>query len=274
MEQQNNESNDEINLYDLWEVVGKRKKLIIGVFLMIVISTALISLFMPKIYRGEVNLCIVDNIAAGDKHAEGANEIIALLGSIDGEKKELIFHKTYTSVKSVKLKALKDVTYKIAATIEAKNTDDISVAAAELVDFLNNIDSVKANTNEEREILTKRSLEMSSLLESAPNLIVSYNKILAEGKLLPMGFNPIDLSKRIADIKIEKLMVEQALSRLKNGRIQMTTRPYIFKKPVSPKITNNVMLASLIGLLMGIMLAFFIEHIEKIKKTRSVNSNS
>lgn len=272
MEQQNRASDDEIDLYDLWKVIVKRKRLIIGLFAMIVISTTIVSLFMPKIYRGEVNLSIIDSSAslnAGDKNimltkpAEGANEIIDLMGRIDDGKKELILPKTYQSVESVKLRALKNVTYKISATIEAENTDDIPVAAAELVDFLNNIDSVKANINEEREILTQRSIEMENLLKAAPNLIISYNKILAEGKLLPMGFNPIDLSKRIADLKIEKLTVAQALSRLKNGRIQMTTPPYISSKPVSPKITKNIMLASMIGILMGIILAFLIEHIEK-----------
>jgi hypothetical protein len=207
------------------------------------------------------------------KPAEGVNEIIDLMGRIDDGKKEFILPKTYQSVESVKLKAFKNVTYKIAATIEAENTDDIPVAAAELVDFLNNIDSVKANVNEEREILTQRSIETSNLLKSAPHLIASYNKILSEGKLLPMGFNPIDLGKRIADIKIEKLTVEQALSRLKNGRIQMTTQPYIFKEPVSPKIARNVILAGMLGLILGLFLAFLIEYVINIQNSKSAKNS-
>ncbi len=45
---------DEINLYDYWKVIVKRKRLIIGLFLVAVLASAVISLSMPKIYRGEV----------------------------------------------------------------------------------------------------------------------------------------------------------------------------------------------------------------------------
>jgi uncharacterized protein involved in exopolysaccharide biosynthesis len=43
MEQQNNESNDEIDLYDYWKVIVKRKIFIIGLFIVIVGSTAIVS---------------------------------------------------------------------------------------------------------------------------------------------------------------------------------------------------------------------------------------
>ena len=58
MEQQNKESNDEINLYDYWKVIAKRKILIIGLFIVIVVSTAIGSFLMPDIYRGEAVLLV------------------------------------------------------------------------------------------------------------------------------------------------------------------------------------------------------------------------
>ncbi|MBA3071945.1 MAG: hypothetical protein FP829_07310, partial [Nitrospirae bacterium] len=45
---------DEINLYDYWKVIVKRKTLIIGLFLAAVLASGIISFLMPKIYRGEV----------------------------------------------------------------------------------------------------------------------------------------------------------------------------------------------------------------------------
>ncbi|MBA3070988.1 MAG: hypothetical protein FP829_02270, partial [Nitrospirae bacterium] len=47
---------DEINLYDYWKVIVKRKRLIIGLFVIAILASAVISLLMPKIYRGEVVL--------------------------------------------------------------------------------------------------------------------------------------------------------------------------------------------------------------------------
>ncbi len=45
---------DEINLYDLWKNIMKRKKLIFWIFIISIISAGIISFMMPKIYRGEV----------------------------------------------------------------------------------------------------------------------------------------------------------------------------------------------------------------------------
>jgi capsular polysaccharide biosynthesis protein len=284
MEQQNREYDNEINLYDFWKVIAKRKKLIIGLFIVIVVSTAIVSLFMPKVYRGEINLSVMDNSASLNidinnrnilivKRAEDAKEIakeiIDIMGSIDNGKKKLILPKTYISVKSVKLRALKEAKNKIVATIDAKSTDDIPVVISELVDFLNNMEFMKASLKEEREILTQRSIELSNILKTAPDLLVAYNKLIREGKLTTFGFNPIELNKRIVDIKIEKLAVEQALSSLKNGRIQIMTPPYISNKPVSPKILQNVFVAGIISLLLGVFLAILIEYIGNIKNKKS-----
>jgi Uncharacterized protein involved in exopolysaccharide biosynthesis len=276
MEQQNKECHDEINLYDFWKVIAKRKILIIGLFIVIVVSTAIVSLFMPKVYRGEVNLSVMDNSASSNignilivKRAEEAKEIIDIMGSIDNGKKKLILPKTYISVKSVKLRALKEAKNKIVATIDAKSTDDIPVAMSELVDFLNNMEIMKASLKEEREILTQKSIESANILKTAPDLLVAYNKLIREGKLTTVGFNPIELNKKIADIRIEKLAVEQALSRLKDGRIQIMTPPYISNRPVSPKMTMNVILAGIISLLLGVFLAVFIEYIGNIKNKKS-----
>jgi uncharacterized protein involved in exopolysaccharide biosynthesis len=285
MEQQNKECNDEINLYEYWKVIAKRKILIIGLFIVIIVSTAIGSSLMPKVYRGEVNLSVIDNSASLNiginnrdilavKRAEEAKEIIDIVGGIDNEKKKTILPQTYISVKSVKLSALKNAKNKIVATIDAKSTDAISIAISELVAFLNNMEMVKANVKEEREILTQRSIELTNILKTVPDLLVAYNKLIREGKLTAIGFNPIELSKKIADIKQEEIIVDKALSKLKDGRIQIITPPYISSKPVSPKILQNIFVAGILSLFIGIALAFLIEYIEKIKKTRSVNSNS
>ena len=262
MEEQHRESNDDSNYYDFWKVFVKRKKLIIGLFLIAVISTTIVSLFMQKIYRGEVKLSIID------KRAEGAKEIIDLMGSIDDEKKKLIFPKTYTSVKSVKIVALKNVANEISTTIEAINTDVLPVAIVELVDSLNNMEILKADLKKEREILTQRSIELSNILKTAKELAGAYNRLIREGKYAAIGFNPLELNKNIVDFKNEKFAVDQALSKLKNGRIQIVTPPSISNKPVSPKTLQNIYFAGLLSLFIGLALAFFMEYIEKIRNKK------
>jgi hypothetical protein len=230
--------------------------------LIAVIGTTIVSSFMPKIYRAEVKLNVID------KRAESAKEIVDLMGSISDEKKKLVFPKTYTSVKSVKIMVLKNVTNEIATTIEAINTDVIPMAIVELVDSLNNMEIVKANLKEEREILTERSIELSQLLKTAQELVVAFNKLIREGKLVAISFNPLQLNDSIRVYKNSKFEADQSLSKLKNGRIQIITPPSIPNKPVSPKTLQNIYFAGLLSLFIGLALAFFMEYIEKFKNEK------
>jgi uncharacterized protein involved in exopolysaccharide biosynthesis len=284
MEQQNKDYTYEINIYDLWKIIVKRRRIIIGLFLIIVISAAIVSIFMPKIYRGEVKLNVINNSVLQTidinkkeiflvKKAEDAQEIVDIMGSIDDEKKKLILPKVYMSVISVKLRALKDAKT-IVATIKAKSTDDVSIAVSELVEFLNNMENVKTSLKEEREMLRQRSVELSNIQKTGQDSLVAYNKLVREGKITAIGFNPLELGKSIVDTMNEKLAVDQALSRLKDGRIQVMTPFSISDKPVSPKILPNVAVAGILSLLIGIALVLFIEHIERIRKVRSVNDNN
>ncbi|MCG2813256.1 MAG: Wzz/FepE/Etk N-terminal domain-containing protein [Thermodesulfovibrionales bacterium] len=122
--------NDEINLYDYWKVIVKRKTLIIGLFLAAVLASAVISFLTPKIYRGEVVL----KLPAKELTAK---ELTNIIGKIDGEKKEKIFLTTYHLVADVKLNALKDSADKLQLIIESKNTDAIPSAMTEFAAYLN-----------------------------------------------------------------------------------------------------------------------------------------
>ncbi|BCB96345.1 hypothetical protein JZK55_12670 [Dissulfurispira thermophila] len=90
---------DEINLYDYWKVIVKRKSLIIGLFLVVTVASSIISLLMPKIYRGEVVLKLP---------AITSKELLSVIGKIDAEKVKNILPTTHHLIADVKLNALKD----------------------------------------------------------------------------------------------------------------------------------------------------------------------
>jgi len=69
---------DEINLYDLWKVIVKRKAIIIGLFFISILSAAVITFNMPKIYRGEAILSV---------RVFPPKEIVSIVGKMDAEKK-------------------------------------------------------------------------------------------------------------------------------------------------------------------------------------------
>ena len=271
MEQQNREYNDEINLYDLWKVIAKRKKLIIGLFIVIIVSTAIGSFLMPDIYRGETVLIIIKSDVIT------AKELTGLIGRIDREKQLSMVPKSYPNVTDIKFNTIKDSNKdsnkdskdKIVVTIDAKKIDDIPKALLEVIAYLNNINVIKSAVSRNKEILLSQSAELSDIIKSSPDLLSTSNKLFKAGKLSTMGFNPIEINKKIVETKIELLAVEQQLSRLNKGGIEIAAQPYISNHPVSPKRLLNVVVAGISSLLLGIFLAFFIEYIGNIKNKRN-----
>ena len=265
MEQQNREynDNDEINLYDLWKVIAKRKKLIIGLFIVIVVSTAIGSFLMPDIYRGKAVLFIIPS------EEITAKEIIDLIGKVDREKRLSIVPKSYPNVKDLKFNNIKDSNNKIIVTIDAKKMDDIPRALSEVVDYLNNMDIIKSKIIRSKAIALKQIEELSDLIKTSPDLLSTSDKLFKAGKLSTMGFNPIDISKKIIDAKLELLGIEQQLSRLNKGGIEIAVQLYISNKRVSPNIIRNVVAAGILSLLLGVFIAVLIEYIGNIKNKKS-----
>ncbi|PKN89354.1 MAG: hypothetical protein CVU51_00780 [Deltaproteobacteria bacterium HGW-Deltaproteobacteria-1] len=273
MEKQKEEYDDEINLYDLWKVIAKRKILIIGLFIFIVGLTAINSFRMPNIYRGEAffSLLISPELIS-------PQEIITLIGIIDEPKQLRIIPKSNSNVIRIKLntigKSRNESKNKLTVTIDAKKKDVIPGAFSEVLGYLNNMDIIKHQISREKEILIRQKAELSDLIKSSPDLKVTYYKMIEAGKLTTTQFDPIEVEKEIIDIKINVVELDQRIIRLNNGGIEMAVQPYISDKPVSPKILRNIALAGMISLLLGIFLAAIIEYISNVKKRNNNSSGN
>lgn len=257
---------DEINLYDYWKVIVKRKRLIVGLFLVAVLASAIISFLMPKIYRGEVALKLPEKQSQSSITAKDltAKELLGVIGKIDSEKIKSILPKTHHLVTDIKLNALKDSTDKLNVVIDVKRANDIPDAVSELIEYLNNNPLIKRYIEQERERLLKQSEELSKIIESSKEMVKNFEMLLKSGRLILVGFNPIELNKGASDLKIEKITVEQAIKNLKG--VEIIAPPYISNKPAKPKIKLNIALAGITGLFAGIFLAFFMEYVEKVKR--------
>lgn len=244
---------DEINLYDYWKVIVKRKTLIIGLFLVSVLAATVISFLMPKIYRGEVVLKLPTKELA-------AKELISVIGKIDAER---ILPTTHHLISDVKFNALKDSDDKLQLIIEAKNTDALSQAATEFVAYLNDISIIKRFVEEERQRLLMQSEEINKVIKGSDELTRIYKKLLESGRLILSGFNPIELEKRASDLKIERLIIEQKIESFKD--VEMISSLYIPQKPIKPRIKKNIALAGIISLFAGMFLAFLMEYVERMR---------
>lgn len=273
MDKQNEEYDHEINLYDLWKVIAKRKMLIIGLFIVIAGLTAIGSFMMPNIYRGEAVLLVnLNNFDVPKSEVISAKEITDSVGSINREKLLRMVPKSYPNVTNIKLNANKNSKDKITVTIDAKKIDDIPGALSEVIGYLKNIDIIKSSVNRYKENYIKKSSELSDIIKSSRDLLVTYRKMFEAGKITAIGFNPVDASTVIGKIKLDLIEIDQKLSRLNNGGIEIASQLYISDNPVSPKILRNVILAGFSSLLLGIFLAFFIECVGNVKNKNNKSS--
>jgi tyrosine-protein kinase Etk/Wzc len=75
---------DEINLLDYWRIIWKRRKLVVYVFLISVIPTAIISLMMTPIYQAKATLMPVESSQSRFSAALGALQNIPFIGGAVG----------------------------------------------------------------------------------------------------------------------------------------------------------------------------------------------
>ncbi len=252
----NSVNEDEINLYDYWKVIVKRKRLIIGLFLISVITTTLLGLLMPKIYKGEAVFIITP------KELITAKEIVEIIGDRkEKELKELVFTKNPGLVKRLKIAAYKNSTDKLKVTIEAKR-EDVQRAISVLAEYIGNHPIFRRKIEQEREKLLKQAEEISKNIKASEDMLISFKELLKTGKLVVVGFNPINLNKDISNLKIEKIIVRQAIENLKGVEV---LEQNVSSKPIKPRIMLNIALAGIVAIFIGILLVSFMEYIERIR---------
>ena len=244
---------DEVNIFNYWKVIIKRRWLLIGVFLISIATTSVVNLLMPKIYRGEY----IIKMATAD-----FNDVLERINVDDKEKMREILPKTYLLLYELKVTTIPDpVLYKLNIIIDVKKTSDISLIATELLEYINNFPYYKRSVEQRKKLLQKQLEELSIAIANSDAILKTYNTLLQSAKLVPLGFNPIELYDGILELKTKKVILEQSL---KNHIGMEIITQDIFSNPVKPRIKMNIALSALIGLLAGMFLVFFAEFAEKI----------
>ena len=66
----------------------------------------------------------------------------------------------------------------------------------EFVGYLNNFSLINRAIEEEKQRLIKQSEELSKVMKEANELAQTYKKLLKEGKLIPLNFNPVEIKRK------------------------------------------------------------------------------
>jgi LPS O-antigen subunit length determinant protein (WzzB/FepE family) len=276
MENQQYIQEDEINLRDFVNVVIKRKKLILSIFLVSIVAAVAASLLMPKVYE------ITSTVQLGSVNDEFL---------IKKEKaKEMILKKNFL------LSIIKELNLKIGLNELRKN---IKVDFKEFENLAGYTDLIKIT-------ITYPGLDMVSKIHDA---IV--NPLIAEGQSLYQKRLAIthewleELGRDIKNVEASKDRIRTLISSLSgsmrfseermalNGALiayegglmgfrdqrnklkltlvgakdfQIFDVPIKPENPIRPNMELNVLIAGIISLLFGVFLAFFMESWQKSKE--------
>jgi len=244
-------ADDEINLYDYWKVLVKRKKVFLGIFLVPLVIAIIISLIMPRYYRGESEITIP---------VITATNMVNLIGNIDEAKKVKIFAGNSGSIKSVLVSTPKKSTDKISITIDAKTADMLPQAFKDMLGYINNIPEIKEEIVKMQE---ENDLKLKKLIEVKKANIVFLNELLdmiKKRQLTAVNINPADLVKRDDDLSLEI----KNLQRVKEKSCILGP-PSITKQPANSQIKNIIIITGILSLMAGFFVVFFLDYIERRK---------
>lgn len=253
MEQQNNEINDEINLYDYWKVLVKRKKVFLSIFLVPLGIAIIISLILPRYYRGESEISIPAIAAPNTPSAIAAPDIVNLIGNIDDAKKVKIFANNSGAIKSVLLSIPKKSTDKINITVDAKTADMLPQAFKDIFGYINNIPEIR---EEIASIKEENDLKIKKLIEVKKANLVFFNDLLGmikKRQLTVININPADLVKRDSDLSLEIKNLQLA-----KAKTFILGPSSITKQPTNSQIKNIIIITGLLSPMAGIFLYFFL----------------
>jgi hypothetical protein len=251
---------EEINLYDYWKVLVKRKKILIGIVLVPIVIATIISLNLPRYYRGESEISIPASPASNIPSVRTASNIVRLIGNIDDSQKAKIFTNNPDAIESVIISLPKTSTDKVNITVEAKTADAIPQAFMEILDYVSNLPEF---TEENTRLKAENDLKLENLIEAKKANLFFLNRItdmIKKGQISVINVNPSDLIEKDANLSLQ-------IKNLQMGKVAVgkLAPALITRQPSNSRIKQIIMITGLLSLFAGIFVIILLEYIDRMK---------
>jgi len=263
-------ADDEISLWELWQTLVKRKWLIVSSLLVCLAAGAAFAFLKAPVYEASVKLRIGQVKQDSDNAPnllEGAEELSSRLLAGYGEdvangiKRERPF--------ITKAAVQKGVTTTLQLTAEGDTpqsaADLLNKVAADVreahqVMFVRNTQPVEqrlVQLNEQRATLQQQYTDLTQLAEQ----LKAKDNVQASLVMLER----VPLSNSINQLDVERLALERQLAPPQTRQTELLGDIVAPAKPSKPKKGLVLALAAMLGLMGGVMLAFFVEFVAKSK---------
>jgi len=276
---------EEIDLYDLCLILKKRLGLIAGVFTSVVLVTAVVSFLLPPVYRGTftVRVPMVSDIQTQNVFKGESNQLVpmvkpkeavSLISNIDRLREEEQFKQLSDALGISNEKAAELVELTANAPRDVKEFIEVVVdvrSPSAIGDFR---DAIVRYLNENRYVRERIALRRASLLSLKAEIENNLSEVEAMKRLVSdqirterkkdIGFNPIEMEKEVIVFKQILRSIDDEVKLLKG--FEVVVEPVISDRPVSPDKALNVTVAAVSSLFLGIVLAFFMEWLQRNRR--------
>jgi len=235
---------EEINLIEYWNVIWRRKYFLIALFIVSVTIAMLVSFQLPKYYKSETLIITSGPESGGLSAALSALPFAGALGGISGVQtpadKIMVILKSRTIAESV-----------------IKKFDLMKIF------YDKEWDSAKG---------TWKNRDKHPLVEDAVKLlttnIAQFNKSKEGAITIDVEWKDPILAAEIANYYVTAL-TEVLNEKAINVTIQVVDKAIPAERKSRPKIAQNMMLAGITSMFIGVFIAFFIEYLSKQKQQKT-----
>ncbi len=275
--QEKEEYSDEINLLDYINILARHKKMIIIIVVISVAATVIISFLSPKIYEAKAVImpvaqsqdqsnmsAIVSQFGLTSSQGSNSSEIVSLLQSNILMERVIkrydlipIFFSDEAKGKMENKQIWDGIRY-LKKTIYKVN-DNKSKGIIEL--------SAQYKDPEiSSRILTYILTELTDYMSSEAKRVADTNKKYLES-LIDKNSDPL-IKQKIYTLIARQIEISMMAEVKENYAFKILDPPKIPDRKIKPKTISNIVLSFMISLVGGICLAFIMEHVKGVKKSR------
>ncbi len=243
---------DGLNLYDLLKVIANRRKIATAIFIVPLLIVTIVSLSLPRYYRGESEL---------SNPIISAANMVRLIENIDDTQKAKIFRNNTDSIKKVSASLSIRSTDKIRIIVDTKTADIIPQALKDIYDYISELPEVNdhiTKINKEIDLKKERLIEAKKA-----NLIFLTQITDMMNKKKQVLFNPADLIKKDTDLTEEITNLQN-----KKATVGILGPPSITKQPSNAQIINIILITVILSLMVCVCVVFFLDYIDRMKITK------
>lgn len=232
---------DEINLLDYWNVIWRRKYFLIVLFIVSVTVTMIIDLQLPKYYKSDTVIITSGSETGGLGAALSALPLAGAFGAVSG---------------------VQTPADKIMVILKSRTMADAIINKFNLmkVFYEKEWDSTKGTWKDP----DKRPL-IEDAVKKLTTDISKFSKNKEGAITISVEWKDPTLAAEIADYYVT-VLTEVLNEKSINVTIQVVDKAIPAERKSRPKIGQNMMLAGVISMFIGVFIAFFLEYLSKQKK--------